>query len=144
MADLTDEEIASLEKRYADPTPTRACHVCGCTTWAIGAVGGGRITFVCDAAASERPINWDHYGATSHEKICGDDDVISLIAEVRRRREEPAVVLTEEERGLVRWAMRCVQETKHCGTQREHHRKEDALRLLRLLSTPSPRTPEGR
>ncbi len=91
-SDLGDSDLTDLEKRYGSSEPTSPCGVCGATDWSLQAIGRGRETWACKASMSSiaggtgKTFDWDHYGQSSHEKLSGDDRVISLIAEVRRRR----------------------------------------------------------
>ena len=91
-SDLGDSDLMDLEKRYGSSEPTRPCVVCGATAWSLQAIGRGRETWACkasmpsNAGGTGATFDWDHYGKSSHEKVSGDDRVISLIAEVRRRR----------------------------------------------------------
>lgn len=87
MSDLSGDELADVEKRYRDSKPTMPCHTCGGTEWSLAGCGRGRETWVCKVANDARPMNWSHYSASEHEVMSGDDDVLRLIAEIRRHRE---------------------------------------------------------
>lgn len=91
--DLTDAELAEVEKRYADSTPTRPCSMCGAVDWSLQAVGRGRETWACRGSLGEHhgghagtKHDSEHYRQSSHEKTSGDSRIIALLAEVRRRR----------------------------------------------------------
>lgn len=98
MSDLTDEELREVEHRYADSTPTRPCPVCGAIDWSLQGVGGGRVTWACKASlpvdhgGTGATMDWDHYRKSSHERASGDDRIIALVSEVRRRRAAPRVL----------------------------------------------------
>jgi hypothetical protein len=101
MSDLTDEELTGLSKRYGDKTPKHSCPVCKGTDWALEGGGMGRLTWACNAAKPAHhggtgvAMEWDHYSRSSHEVSCGDEDVISLIEEIRRHR---SALAADEER----------------------------------------------
>lgn len=87
MSERLDEKaLSDLEKAYRDRRPTYPCPVCKQTDWTLGAAGMGRETWVCRIAQDARPMDWDHYGASSREVMSGDPDVLALISEVRERR----------------------------------------------------------
>ncbi len=83
---LSNADLDALSRRFRDRRPTYPCPTCKGTEWALGACGMGRETWVCKAANDARPIDWDHYGASSRELTSGDEDVLALIAEVRAHR----------------------------------------------------------
>ncbi len=113
-SDLGESDLTDLEKRYGDSEPTRPCGVCGATSWSLQAAGRGRQTWVCktsmptSAGGTGATFDWDHYRRSHHEKVSGDDRVISLIAEVRRRRASadhtgPLVALMRAAEQLKAW-----------------------------------------
>lgn len=96
IPDLSDADLADLERRYGDSTPKSKCRVCGAIDWLIRACGRGRVTWACraslpvDYGGTGAIMDLDHYGKSSHEKASGDDRIATLVAEVRRRRSATA------------------------------------------------------
>lgn len=93
--DLSDDDLAEVEKRYADKTPTRTCPVCGAVNWSLQAIGRGRETWAYRGSLSERhggragnAQDWEHYRKSNLEVMSGDTRIAALLAEVRRRRAE--------------------------------------------------------
>jgi len=94
LPEVTEELLAALEFRYADP---RVCRVCGAPV-ELANSDGMKMTCTSDAASPFRSrqeaagVDWkqalDHYGeSTMWNPPAGDLRVIALVREVRRLRE---------------------------------------------------------
>jgi hypothetical protein len=98
LPEVTEELLAAMEWRYAEP---RSCRVCGAplTIGSSGGPGGIRMSCSSDAAS---PLKYKHEAAgatwkealdhwrdsTVYNPTDGDQRVLALVAEVRRLRAE--------------------------------------------------------